>query len=369
MISIFFAVWTLFSTPTDRMICSMWLSKPPTAENMITAGCNWSPEITTDLVWRGVNWRTGQIACERPASELPNLSCNLFPLDGYLIQVHDPHYQEQLCQLQIDHPGQPTGQEILSRCPSSISSRAYELRQVSSGYYTPSAPAMPPCQMPDLDRSTLPLSPDQLATFENYQLLSYHLRWWYGTDGGMMDWQNQFDKQIYTIGISLHVPPKTIKRLFALESQFWPLWDNVSDPDQDEVGIGQLTDSGADLVLRYSNDLYTLNCPAAAPSLDCANGYDLLSPSQRSMLRTVLRRSLIDIGTPTEAAAQAKGQILAWGNILKAYYCAAGETVNGWGDRPASRRWDMTLAAYHAGLECIRDGEICLAGRDYLEGK
>jgi hypothetical protein len=356
-------IWYLFSLPSDRLVCSMWVQQPPSRAAMNAAGCVWSAADTSRLVLRGLDLYTGQVMCERPAAQLPTLTCDLWPLDHYILRVYEPDHRDQLCTVSILHSGVPTAAEISAQCPARLP--PYTLELATSGPLTPPVPPDPICPLPKLSGSDLPGGVQYLATAKDYQLLAYHLRWYYGSDAAMPAWQNQFDRAIYAAGLRYNVPPWALKGLFAQESQFWPAYDAHIDPQTDEVGIGQLTDDGADLVLRYSPALYDLNCPIAIWDVRCPIGYDLLTAAERRRVRDVLRRSLsTDAWWPNEAARQAQAQIPTWAQVLAAYYCAAGEIVRPGGYSPS---WDYALAAYHAGPECVRGGDICPAGQDYIQ--
>ena len=198
-------------------------------------------------------------------------------------------------------------------------------------------------------------------TATSYQLLAGHLRWWYGQD--IPEWQNALDPDIWQAGQSVSVPPRLLKALIAQETQFWPINDPVS-PSRGETGLGQLTDAGADLVLHYSPELFSRWCHVAIQKRTCTVGYDLLSPEHRQMVRDVLRAALNLTGTPRQALVQAQGQLETWAQVLKAYYCAAGEMVRAANVDPS---WEYALAAYHSGPECVRGGEICPEGKKYVE--
>lgn len=357
-------IWYLLSTPSDRLVCSMWISNPPSRADMAAAGCNWTTQQAPGYVLRGIRISDGQIMCERPASELPRLTCDLWPLDHYLLRVYEPGYQDQLCALSIMHDGPPSAEDITAQCTKPLPS-SYLVKLIMSGPYLPPTPPAPICPMPKLDPTDLPSSPAALATSNHYDLLAYHLRWYYGSDIEMDTWQNQFDPEIYKAGLSLRVPPRILKAIFAQESQFWPTHNKTIDKTTNEIGIGQLTDDGADLVIRYTPALYAQYCPMATLTSRCSHGYDLLTDNERQMIRDIFRRSLItDAWWPHQAAEQAKAQMTTWAQVLVAYYCAAGEIVRPAGDQPS---WDYALAAYHAGPECIRGGFICLEGQEYIQ--
>jgi hypothetical protein len=349
-------IWALLSAPYDRLMCSMWVGAPPTQAVLASAGCVWTPEQAAEYVWRGVEIGTRRVACERPASELPRLTCDLWPLDHYLLRVYDLDYRQQLCSLTIRHTGPPTQDEIDAQCPEIT--EPYTAEWVSSGPDTPPEPPAPVCPLPALTGADLPAS---IATNNDYFLLDYELRWWLGADYDITAWQNQYDTAILKAGAAQNVPPRLIKGMLAQESQFWPLW-NPERRHGDEVGLGQLTDRGADLALRYSPALYNQLCPIAA--WDCSAGYDHLPDPTRRMLRDILRGRLMVSGAPRQAAAQAENTIPVWAQILAAYYCAAGEIVRPAGVAPS---WDYALAAYHSGPECVRGGNICESGKGYIE--
>lgn len=352
-------IWALLAAPSDRLICQMWVGQPPTQAQMALAGCTWTAEQAAAYVWRSLEISTGSLICERPAAELPTLTCDLWPLDRYVLRVVQPAHRAQLCSLNIRHPGPPTDAEIAEQCGEIH--EAYTAEWVSTGQESQPEPPAPVCQMPALTLADLPAS---IATSNDYFLLDYELLWWFGEGRGTIyrapTWQNQWDAAIQEAGRIYSVPPRLIKAMFAQESQFWPLWA-PERKHADEVGLGQLTDDGADLALRYSPGLYAQLCPLAA--WDCNPGYDTQPDPVRQMLRDILRSHLMVNGTPLQAAEQAAATIPTWAQILAAYYCAAGELV-----RPnAAPAWDYALAAYHAGPECVRGGEICAAGKGYLE--
>ena len=358
-------IWALLSAPYDRMICSMWVSKPPTTVVMASAGCVWSAEQASIYVWRGIELSTGKIICERPASELPTLTCDLWPLDHYLIRVYQPKYVRQYCLAVLQHAGAPTHADIQSQCPPGAAEAALSglaaWQMVSSGPEAAPAAPEPVCPLPPLTPEDAPASYTGLATSRDYFLLEFELHWWYGQDFDLAAWQNQYDHYIYDAGILQRVPPRLLKGIFAQESQFWPEWA-PERKHADEVGLGQLTDAGADLALRYSPGLYNQFCPFA--SINCDKGYDYIPAAAQQMLRDILRGRLMVSGTPKQAALQATYTIPTWAQILAAYYCAAGEIIRPAGFEP---NWDYAVAAYHAGTECLRGGVICPTGKNYIE--
>ena len=358
-------IWILFSRPFDRPVCAMWISQAPTQAVLASAGCLWTADQAKGYVWRGVDYRTGSVLCERPASQLPVLTCDLWPLDHYRIEVYEPGYKQNYCYASIDHTGEPTQADMAAQCPTA---KTWQIQQANWQFIT-SGPAPEPeiapviCPLPDLTDDQLPAEASGLATHADYQYLASQLRWYYGSSADADDWQNQLDTDIYRAGQTTQVPPKILKALFAQETQFWPINDPIS-PSRGETGLGQLTDDGADLALHYDPALFGQWCHVAIDKSFCVVGYDLLSPAKRQMVRDVLRAALNITGTPKKAMQEARGQVQTWALVLKAYYCAAGEIVRPAGVGPS---WEFALAAYHSGPECVRGGDICPDGQKYVE--
>jgi len=73
----------------------------------------------------------------------------------------------------------------------------------------------------------------------------------------VLTWQNRFDDLILQTAEDTGVPARLLKNLFARESQFWP---SIID-DDDEVGLGQLTEDGADTALLWNPAFYKEFCP------------------------------------------------------------------------------------------------------------
>jgi hypothetical protein len=63
----------------------------------------------------------------------------------------------------------------------------------------------------------------------------------------MIAWQNQFDEHIWLASRDQGIPPKVLKTLIEIESQFWP---GNSRFYIDEIGLGQINQLGLDVLLR-----------------------------------------------------------------------------------------------------------------------
>jgi hypothetical protein len=73
----------------------------------------------------------------------------------------------------------------------------------------------------------------------------------------MVAWENQFDDAIWTAGNQIGIPPKIIKTLIEVESQFWPGNGRFY---VDEYGLGQINQLGVDVLLRTDYNLYQQVC-------------------------------------------------------------------------------------------------------------
>ncbi|MGE5074082.1 MAG: hypothetical protein ACM3MF_11690, partial [Anaerolineae bacterium] len=102
----------------------------------------------------------------------------------------------------------------------------------------------------------------------------------------MIAWQNQFDDSIWTAANEIGIPPKIIKTLVEVESQFWP---GNSRFYVDEYGLGQMNQLGVDVLLRNNYDLYQKACQAILPN--CLSPYVSLPPDQQALVRGVFMAS------------------------------------------------------------------------------
>jgi hypothetical protein len=82
-------------------------------------------------------------------------------------------------------------------------------------------------------------------------------------------WQNRFDDLILEVALETGVPAQLLKRLFAQESQFWPAVFQDNDFD---LGLGQLTEDGADTTLLWNFSFFDQFCPLVL-SAEVRNSY------------------------------------------------------------------------------------------------
>ena len=172
-------------------------------------------------------------------------------------------------------------------------------------------------------------------------------------------WQNQFDSLIYDIAIKTDVPAQLLKNLFSRESQFWPgIFRNG-----DDVGLGQLTENGADTVLLWNRTFFDDFCPLVLDKNVCANtAYSGLSVSQQKLLRGALVAS-VDATCATCPLgldlSRANFSVSVFGRTLLANCEQAGKIIQNVTGKSAGKTldyetlWKLTLVNYNAGPGCL----------------
>jgi hypothetical protein len=226
----------------------------------------------------------------------------------------------------------------------------------------------------------------------------------------MIEWQNQYDDYIWLASKDDGIPPKILKTLFEIESQFWP---GNSRFYVDEYGLGQLNQLGVDVLLRRDPTLYQQVCPGVLAN--CTSPYVSLPPVEQAMIRGAVV-SMTDASCPTcdygLDLAKAKESVSLFSRLLKAnceqvdYVLALAvkpdadadaatatavvATVIAGGDSPLTSYedyWRFTFTAYHSGLSCLQDAVLatkkeklpvtwenvsdnlkCKGGADYVDG-
>lgn len=172
------------------------------------------------------------------------------------------------------------------------------------------------------------------------------------------DWQNRFDSQIFQVSKDTGVPAQLLKNVFGRESQFWPgLYGSIN-----EVGLGQLTDKGADTLLLWNPDFYNTFCQTILSKDTCQNGFIFLQPSQQDMLRGALLTK-VDASCPQCPLhidpEQAAFSVRIFAESLLATCQQTGRIVfNITQHNPGQvssyvDMWKFTLANYNAGPGCL----------------
>ena len=174
-------------------------------------------------------------------------------------------------------------------------------------------------------------------------------------------WQNQFDELILTTAQETGVPARLLKNLFARESQFWP---GIFQAGGD-IGLGQLTENGADTTLFWNASFYNQFCPLVMDSETCGLGYTNLDEEHQAALRRALVGS---VNASCEECplgldlSQADFSIKVFANTLIANCEQTGQVIyNYTGRSPGDAAsyedlWKFTLVNYNAGGGCLAQG-------------
>lgn len=132
----------------------------------------------------------------------------------------------------------------------------------------------------------------------------------------MIEWQNQYDDYIWLASRDHGIPPKILKTLIEVESQFWP---GNSRFYLDEYGLGQTNQLGVDVLLRRDPTFYQRICPSVLS--DCSRPYPSLPPLEQAMIRGAVM-NLMDATCPECTYGfdlnKAKESVIILGQLLKA---------------------------------------------------
>ncbi len=223
-----------------------------------------------------------------------------------------------------------------------------------------------------------PESPDMLATFDTLHYLARKLILNQFVDasdcpnGGLFDngapnacglevvqdamyaWQNRFDTIIWASGKEVGIPPVLIKSLIEQETQFWP--ENARYL-YEEYGFTQINELGADVALRWNEDLKNQICSGLL--YDCDREFANMTSFEQTMLRGGLIQS-IDAYCPAcenmlnlPIAEQAIG---ITGQTIKSNCSQTNYIVDQLGLRPTvTDMWKFTILSYHGGYSCLND--------------
>lgn len=197
----------------------------------------------------------------------------------------------------------------------------------------------------------------------------------------MIEWQNQYDDYIWLASKDFGIPPKILKTMFELETQFWP---GNSRFYLDEYGLGQLNQLGVDVLLRRDPSLYQQVCPSVLAN--CTSPYVTLPPVEQAMIRgavvNMTNASCADCEYGLDLN-KAKESVALFARLLKANCeqvdyilslavtpdpdadaataTAVVATVIAGGDSPLTSYedyWRFTFLSYHSGLSCFQQSVI-----------
>jgi len=170
----------------------------------------------------------------------------------------------------------------------------------------------------------------------------------------LVSWQNQYNPVIWSNARKLGVPPKIIKTLIEKESQYWP---GNSRLFTQEYGLAQINQFGADVALRWNNDLFKQACNGVVAN--CGAQYGSLPSWQQDMVRGNLM-NLINSECPGCVngvdLTMANSSVAVIGSVLKANCSQAGYIIKeNFGRAAYEDMWKFTLLSYHAGYQCLYD--------------
>ncbi len=168
----------------------------------------------------------------------------------------------------------------------------------------------------------------------------------------MIEWQNQYDDAIWSAGNDIGIPPKILKTLIQVESQFWPGNERFY---VDEYGLGQINQLGVDVILRTDNNLYQQVCSSVLAN--CLLPYVSLAPEQQAMIRGALLNSQNAICPTCQNGVdltKAKQGISFIAQVLRANCEEVKTILDKYGESTDYEDyWKFTLYTYHSGISCF----------------
>lgn len=173
----------------------------------------------------------------------------------------------------------------------------------------------------------------------------------------VVEWQNQFNEAIIQTSNNLSLPSRIVKAVISVESQFWP----GSDWARGEVGLGQLTNAGADMILTWRPRVYSNVCSQVYSSENCLRHYLDLDPGMQAALRGKILQ-MADASCPNckgnVDVKKARQSITLLGEGITASCQQSADLINrfGGGVPSTAMKYEdfmkLTLANYHAGAGC-----------------
>lgn len=173
----------------------------------------------------------------------------------------------------------------------------------------------------------------------------------------ILEWQNMYDSKLFETGVNFGVPARLLKRIFALESQFWPgIYIDIL-----ESGFGQLNETGADALLMYNPRFFGQFCPTVLHPTTCDLGYLGVGTTGQRLLRGALVRA-VDASCPTCPMGintnRALASIPLFAEVVKANCSQVGQIIQNTTEKKPGQvadyvdLWKITMANYNAGPGC-----------------
>lgn len=184
----------------------------------------------------------------------------------------------------------------------------------------------------------------------------------------MVRWQNQFDPVIWIAGRDVGIPPTLIKALIKVESQFWP---TTSLANFKEYGFGQLTQMGADVALRWDDELFKQVCNGLL--YDCNVTYSHLPNWLQSMVSGGLLQIVnaecsncpfnVNLSNAASSLPIFARTLKASCNQVNASFTSSDIASISYEDL-----WKLTVLSYHSGYQCLTDAlTVTRANKDPLD--
>lgn len=168
----------------------------------------------------------------------------------------------------------------------------------------------------------------------------------------MIEWQNQYDDAIWTAAANVGIPPKILKTLIEVESQFWPSNERFY---VDEYGLGQINQLGVDLLLRKDPNMYQQVCTAVLTN--CNSPYGSLPADQQRLVRGALMASQNSTCASCQFGldlTKAKQSIDFIAQLLRSNCEVAKDVLESRGTTTDYESyWKFTLLSYHSGMTCL----------------
>ena len=173
----------------------------------------------------------------------------------------------------------------------------------------------------------------------------------------MVEWQNRFDPTIWAAGKEYGIPPILIKSLMEQESQFWP--ENARYI-YEEFGFTQINELGADVALRWDEDLKNQICSSLL--FNCDPSFANMNSFEQAMLRGGLIQSINAYCPACENMVNldiAEQSISVSAQVIRANCSQTNYIMENQGLKATfTDMWKFTILSYHAGYYCLENALI-----------